>query len=211
MASEVAILIPVLNRPHRIEPLLANIAENTPEQHRIIFAASDQPTINELERLGAWYVRDEGGTYPIRINHLFNETDEPFVFLGADDLKFWPDWFRQALIIMEETKGVVAVNDMYNVAGTHFLVSRQYINELGGCIDEPGIVLHEGYLHTYCDDELRCVAKRHDRFALANQSIVEHLHVGAGKSPMDDVYKMGEQSMAQGHTLFTSRAHLWAV
>ena len=213
--SQVAILVPVLNRPHRVAPLIESIEESTDAPHRTIFAASDQPTIDELDRLGADYITDDGGndgTYPKRINRLFNATTESYVFTGADDLAFRANWFENAMRVMEtliHNSGVVAINDLHNMAGTHFLISRGYINEFGGSADCVGQVLCEAYLHTYCDDELRAVAKSRDRFAFAQQSIVEHLHVGAGKSPMDETYRIGEATMSQGFEVFQSRGHLW--
>src|ERR1039458_968208 len=135
--SDVAILIPTMNRPHRMAPLLQSIAEATDVPHRVIFACNDQETVDELDRLGAWYDRDEGDTYAVRINRLFNLTTEPQVFLGADDLAFRAGWFQAAMIVMETINGVVAVNDLHNMAGVHFLVSRDFVNTLGGCICEP--------------------------------------------------------------------------
>ena len=207
--SDVAILIPTMNRPHRMAPLLQSIAEATDIPHRVIFACNDQETVDELDRLGAWYDRDEGDTYAVRINRLFNLTTEPQVFLGADDLAFRAGWFQAAMIVMETINGVVAVNDLHNMAGVHFLVSRDFVNTLGGCIGEPGIVCHEGYRHAYVDDELRATAMSHGRWGIAKDAVVEHLHPGAGKAPSDEIYRIGEASMSEGLAVFQSRAHLW--
>ena len=108
--------------------------------------------------------------------------------------------------------GVVAVNDLLNQAGVHFLIARTYIEKFGGVLDEPpGVVCHEGYVHSYVDDEIRSTAKFHDRWAYANDAIVEHMHPGVGKSETDETYRIGENSMPQGRELYASRAHLWAV
>jgi len=210
--SEVAILVPVLDRPHRIEPLLESISSATSVPHRVIFAASDQPTIDVLERCGAWYLRDNGGdegSYPKRINRLFRETTEPYVLLAADDLAFRPRWFENAMKVMETVDGVVGINDLHNALGVHFLVSRNYVDTLGGAADQPGQVLHEGYRHAYCDDELRHTAKHRNRWGYADDAIIEHLHPGAGKAKSDAVYVIGNASMVQGYMIFNSRRHLW--
>jgi len=210
--SQVAILVPVLDRPHRIAPLLENIAQATDLPYRVIFAASDQPTIDELDRLGAEYLVDEGGdegSYPKRINRLFAATTEPYVLLAADDLSFRPGWLQAALRAMEQVNGVVGINDLFNMAGVHFFVSRDYINTLGGCIDEPGVVLHEGYRHCYCDDEFRHTAKARKRWIFAHDAVIEHLHPGADKSASDATYLLGESTMDQGRATFISRSHLW--
>ena len=212
--SEVAILIPVLDRPYRIEPLLRSIAEATEVPYRVMFAASDQPSIDEIRRLGANVIIDEGGdegSYAKRINRLYRETSEPYLLLGADDLGFRPGWFPAARRVADEVGGVAAVNDLHNPAGVHFLVTRDYIETLGGCVGEPGVVLHEGYRHAYCDDEMRATATARGRFGYASDSIIEHLHPGAGKSQTDHVYQIGAASMSQGQSVFLSRTHLWTA
>ena len=204
--------MPVLNRPHRIEPLLQSIVEATDVPHRVIFGCSDQATVDELDRLGAWYVRDAGGdegTWPKRINRLYHEVNEPYILCAADDLAFRPGWFQAAMIVMNRVDGVVAVNDLMNMAGVHLLLSRNYIETLGGCIGEPGVVCHQGYYHSYVDDEMRATAMFHGRWGFAQDSVVEHLHPGTGKAPSDETYRIGEASMTQGHQVFMSRAHLW--
>ncbi len=211
-----AILVPVLDRPHRVEPLLASIAAATDVPHRVIFACSDQPTVDELDRLGAWYIRDEGGddgSWPKRINRLYKIVNEQYIFTGADDLNFHPGWFQAVMRFMDQMQGggVVAVNDMLNMSGTHFAIARNYIEDFGASGDGPGIVAHEGYRHTYCDDEIRAMAQKNDKWRFATDAIVEHLHVGAGKAPMDETYALGESTMGQGRELFMSRGHLWAT
>lgn len=210
----VAILVPILNRPHRIEPLLRNIAEATPEPHSVHFAASDEPSLSELRRLNAAYIQDDGGTYPERINALARITSEPFLMCAADDYAFRLGWLPEMLRVMEQfpnSSGIVFANDLYNAAGTAVMVARSYVDELGGTADALGTVFHEGYIHSYCDDELREVAKHRNRCAYARDAIVEHLHVGNGKAPMDDTYRLGEASMSQGLSLFRSRSSLWSI
>lgn len=214
--SSVAILVPVLNRPHRVEPLLQSIAAATEVPHRVIFGCSDQPTVDELDRLGAWYIRDEGGaegTWPKRINRLFTHVLEPYILTGADDLAFRPGWFEAAMIAMSQLpdgSGVVGVNDLHNPASVHFIMCRKYIEKFGGAM-EPGVPACDLYEHQYTDDDIRASAIFHGRWIIAKDSVIEHLHVGAGKAPMDETYRMGEASSAQGHAVFQSRAHLWAV
>lgn len=207
--GDVAILIPVLDRPHRLAPLLANIAQATPEPHRIVFAASDQPTIDELDRLGAEYLQDEGDSWPNRINRLFHATTEPYVFLGADDVIFYPGWLTAALEAMQEVDGVVAVADMYNPDGTLALVSRNYINEHSGCIDIPNVVIYPGYRHNYSDTELFSVAKSRGRHRYCPEAIVEHLHPLAGKAHMDTTYAIGFNSEPEDHRRYLDRQWMW--
>jgi hypothetical protein len=214
---ELAILVPILNRPHRIIPLLESIEASTDVAHEVIFAASDEASIDVLDKIGARYITDEGGTegtWAKRINQLYKETNAPYIFTGADDLAFNAGWFQAAMIEMNRMQGggVVAVNDLHNRAGVHFLMSREYIETFGGAMGyPPGTVACPEYLHQYTDDDIRSCAKFHDRWAFANDSIVEHLHTGAGKAPMDETYRIGEATAAQGREVYMGRGHLWAI
>src|ERR1035437_6622143 len=201
----VAILVPVLGRPHRIAALVANIAETTPGAH-VLFCASDEPTFQELRRVKAAFLLDDGGTYPERINRMFRVTESDYVFLGADDILFHPGWLEAGLRYCQEGFGVVAVNDLHNPNGTHCLVAREYITSRW-----PRDVLHEGYRHNYCDTELFGIARARGEYAYCPGSVVEHLHPAAGKGEQDATYAQGGLSFEADRELFLSREPLWAV
>lgn len=214
----VAILVPVLDRPHRIEPLLDNIEATTPEDVQVVFATSDNATINECNRLGAWQSIDDGDTWPNRINRLFRETDDPFVFLCADDVTFHPGWLPPLLAAQDDILlehfyapfgGVTVPNDLHNPRGTLALVARSYIDERSGCMDEPGVVVHSGYAHNWADTELFETAKHRNRFRYVTESVVEHLHPCAGKGVEDPTYAKGFASFHSDQAIFRSRRHLW--
>ncbi|HZL17744.1 MAG TPA: glycosyltransferase family 2 protein [Polyangia bacterium] len=211
----VAILVPVLDRPHRIEPLLANIAATTPEPHEVVFATSDNATIEECNRLGAWQSIDDGDTWPNRINRLFRETDDDFVFLCADDVLFHPGWLAPLLEAQGDIDmigGVTVPADLHNPYGTLALVSRSYIAHFGGCVNEPGVVLHSGYEHCWSETELFETAKSRARHRYVPESVVEHLHYSTGRSnalPNDATYAKGDPTMWSGGELFVQRRRLW--
>ncbi len=212
----VAILIPVLNRPHRIAPLLASIAEATPEPHTIRFAVSaeDRETLTALADNLEPHIRvnmDRGDTWPNRINRLFWWSEEPHVFLAADDLLFHPGWLSAAMAAMREVDGVVVVNDLHNPNGTLALVSRRYIEEESGCIDTPNVVIYPGYGHNYADDELFATARRRNRYAYCPQAVVEHLHPAAGKAEMDATYDKGLETLEADIALHEERKRLWGA
>lgn len=205
--ADVAVFIPLM-RPNKIAPLVQNIAECTDVPHNIVVIATGE-CADAARDLNVTLIEDEGGTYPVRINRAFRETNEPHFLCAADDLWFRPGWYQAVMRVMEGIHGVVAVNDLMNSAGVHFFVERAFVNTLGGCIGEPGIVFHEGYLHSYCDDEFRATAKFHGRWGYAQEAVIEHCHPGVGKSQSDETYRVGEASMTQGRELLHSRSHLW--
>lgn len=214
----VAILVPVLNRPHRIRPLLESIDRATPAPHRTLFIADagDPVELRALEAAGAQtlVVERRRRSWACKINAGFAATDEPFLFAGADDLDFHPGWLEACLAALVPPAEVVGTNDLLNprvISGehaTHFLFTRAYIDRCG-TIDERGKVLHEGYLHDWVDDEFVSTAKARGVFAHAHDAVVEHLHPWARKAPMDETYRYGRRWRLDGRRLFRARRHLW--
>lgn len=216
--NDVAILVPVLKRPHRVKPLLDSIGAVTTVPHRVLFHTDpdDWDEIAAISAAGGVHTGLPGGArgnYAQKINDGVRVTDEPLVFLGADDLHFHPGWFEAAAAMLSDTVGVVGTQDLCNprvIAGehaTHFLVARWYA-ELG-TIDEPGKLLHEGYPHELVDDEFVETAKHRGAYAFADAAVVEHLHPMVGKAPMDDLYAGQRHRMRRGRRIYERRRHLW--
>jgi glycosyltransferase involved in cell wall biosynthesis len=200
---ELAILVPVLGRPHRVRPLLNSIAEATAADHRVLFLTDPKDALeHEL-----WAV---GGNYASKINAGVRVTDEPFVFLAADDLNFHPGWFENAKALLDGPVGVVGVNDLIDRNrdhATHFLMARWYA-QLPTIDQEPGPV-QEAYTHWFCDDELIATARNRGAYAYAEDSHVEHLHPMVGKADDDDTYRQGRQGWRLDRRLFNERQALW--
>lgn len=220
--KQLAILVPVLRRPHRVKPLLDSIAAATPESYRVMFVADadDQAEIDALKEAGAEYiVLEPPANYATKINAGYRATSEPLFFMAADDLAFHADWFGRAKSYLKPGVDVVGTNDLANPRvmtgqhSTHTLVRRAYIERDSGVIDEPGRVLHTGYFHEFCDDEFVQTAQARGVYAHAFDSLVQHLHpiVGpkAGEVPDDDTYRLGRSRTRQSRRLFQSRRHLW--
>lgn len=216
-AHMLRILVPVLNRPKNVQPLVDSIVATTAGAH-ILFIC-DEGDSAELEALDAvsnyaieWI--SPGGNYAEKINAGIAATEEPLLFLGADDLKFWPGWLAESLAVMAKPTGVVGTNDVCNpkvMAGehaTHFLITREYA-ECGQIDGAPG-VLHEGYLHEFVDNELIATARARGAYAHAGRAVVEHLHPMAGKANMDELYAGMPARMKQGEALYKERSPLWA-
>lgn len=219
-AAELAtlIIIPVLARPHRVAPLLADIAAATPEPHRVLFVADvdDPAEIAALEAAGAEFiVVDQPRNYAAKINAAYHASTEPVLLSAADDLHFHAGWLPAALALLSDTVQVVGTNDLGNARvikgdhSTHTLFTRRYIETESGVIDTPNTVLHEGYPHDYCDDEFIGTAKARGRFAMAFDSHVEHLHPAWGKGDADPVYTKAKAQVRIGRRLFIQRRNLW--
>jgi glycosyltransferase involved in cell wall biosynthesis len=212
--SELAILIPVLRRPHRVQPVLDSITWATPGELRVLFIPDpdDEPEIAAIKKAGAEFFT-LAGNYAKKINAGVEATDEPLLLFGADDLEFHFGWFEAAKAKLTEGVGVVATNDLCNhrvmqgTLATHPLVTREYTKL--GTIDNPDWVLHEQYKHEFVDREFSETAQFRGAFAYAPDSIVEHLHPMVGKAPTDELYDQAAIRMRQGARVYGRRRHRW--
>jgi len=205
----VAILIPTLWRSHRLDALIDNINEATPESHRIYFMCpkDDTATIEVLTRREETFWTDEGDmTYATRINKLFHLTTAPWIFTGSDDILFHPGWLTACL--RYRAYDVISPWDGLNSFGTNFLIRRSYIEQRSGCLDIPDVVFAP-YGHFFCDTELRQVATRRGVFINARDAVVEHLHWANGKNENDAVYDLGLSRFDADEALFHNREYLW--
>lgn len=217
--TSVVIVVPVLDRPHRIRDVMSNVKAATPSRHRLLFVASqgDDDEIAELRAAGADHivVQAERGSWACKINDGVRASREPWVFTGADDLDFHPGWFERALSWATDSTCVIGTNDICNhrvmtgLHSTHSLFRRDYVERFG-TIDQPGLVCHEGYGHAYADDEAVLTAKARGVYVHAFDSIVEHLHPLVSKSPDDETYRIGRKASAAGSRLLAQRRKLWS-
>jgi hypothetical protein len=142
-------------------------------------------------------------TFAERMNDGYRRTDEPFVFVVGDDVRFRKGWLDQAQAVAARGFDVIGTNDLGNprvIAGehaTHLLIRRSYIDETGASWDGPKVLAHEGYGHWYVDDEIVTAAKQRGVWAMAIDSHVEHLHPMWGKGADDPLYQLG-LSLADG-------------
>lgn len=218
MRDALVILVPVLRRPHRVAPLLKSIRDTTPDPYRVLFIA-DPGDEEELAAVKQHLRRDRvglmvlAGNYARKINYAVSHTHEPLIFLGADDLNFYPGWLAKAVKRLTGDIGVVGTNDLCNqrvIEGrhsTHSLVARPYVAR--GTVDDPSKLLHEGYLHEFVDDEFVETAKARGAFAMALDSVVEHLHPQCGKAETDSLYDGQHARMRHGRRLYRRRRCLW--
>lgn len=210
--SELTILIPVLDRPQHVRPVLDSALAATPDAEVLFIADPDDfPEINALVREGADWIMVDGG-YARKINQAVKQTDAPFVFAAADDLVWHEGWLDAAKQAMVDAKAdVVGVNDLRprpNQHATHFLMTREYAE--APTVDGGPGPFHEGYTHNFCDRELIDTARHRGAYVYAPDAIVEHKHHLDGQAEQDDTYKLGQSSFHEDKLRYRKRSHLWA-
>jgi hypothetical protein len=219
----IAIVIPVLGRPEAVANVSRSIDVATDIECTVLFVCSPNDAdglraaqdTGEDVRVVAW--EPGKADFARKINFGFRKTDEPFVFLGATDLRFLRGWDRAALRVAEATgAGVIGTDDMGNPLvkrgkhATHPLVRRSYIEEFGGTFDEErGVVYAECYDHQCVDNELVYVAQERGQWAFARDSKVEHLHPIWRKAAMDPVYQKALARGQQDIRMFGGRRTDW--
>jgi glycosyltransferase involved in cell wall biosynthesis len=216
--ADTVVLIPVLQRPHRAEPVARSIRETSDARPLFICSPQDKPEHAAVAATGADSLRlpvhNGPGDYARKINYGYENSNEPFLFLAADDLQFHPGWLEAAKRHLSGTVQVVGTNDLGNarvIAGnhsTHTFVTRDYCDRYG-TIDQPGRVLCEEYPHEFVDDEFISTAKARGVYAHAHDSHVEHLHPNWNKAPTDALYRQEPVRIRMGRDIFIRRQRLW--
>ena len=214
------ILVPVLGRPQNVQPLIEAFARTT-AAHEIHFLC----TAGDIDQIAA--CRDSGKRvivvdtgeshqYPLKMNAGFEATERPFLLLAADDLDPHPGWDTEALRVAAETEaGVVGTNDLANgyvkagIFSTHSLVRRSYVEDWGGSLDGPGVLIHEGYDHNFSDRELCGLAQARGEWAFAERSCIQHRHPLWKTAPWDTTYRKGLSTFHDDQRLFLERAAQW--
>ncbi len=220
----VTVLIPVLNRPQRAQPVIDSLR-----------ASERDITLSPLflcsPRDGRQRRAVESTDAPFHVmGHVAGRADyskkmnwgarravadgADFVFFGADDLTFHPGWADVAVEHAEKTDCcVIGTNDLGNSRvtsgkhSTHSLVHRDYLK--CGSIDDRTVLLHEGYWHNFVDDEFVGTARWRNTFSMALNARVEHLHPNWGKAEDDSTYRKGQEQWSADRVLYLRRRPMW--
>lgn len=180
----------------------------------------DHSEIKTLEEHGADFLVAPThwrlGDFAKKTNHAIAHTKERYILSAADDLDFQPGWFETAVRLFDIAGvGVVGTNDLGHARvqnglhATHNLVSREYV-ESYGTIDEQGKLYHEGYTHSFCDDELVGTAKSRGAWVFAEGAVIKHMHPDFKTAPSDKIYQMGRRFFHKDYQLFRQRQRMWA-
>jgi hypothetical protein len=216
-----AVLVPVLDRPHRVAPTLAAFAAHTTEPYRLLFIVGedDRAELAALERAGAEYlvVDPVRSSYACKINDGYHDTTEPWVFTAADDVLPHDGWLTRAIDRAASRPGIGVVGTADGglnprVAkgqhSVHTLIRRSYVARHSLVFDQADTILHEGYLHAFCDDEMILRARMLRAYVHAPDAVVEHLHPHVGLAPWDATYERGRLAHEHDRTLLRERRRM---
>lgn len=224
MTPRVDVIIPTFGRADRLFTVAENIHEATDSLHLVTFVVEtdDAESVDAAGKLEAddphvrLVINSRSHNYAGAINTAIRTSTAPYWFAGADDLRFYPEWFEAAVAHMDGWVMVVGTNDYLNpfvldgLHATHYLVDRTYTDTWGGTIDQgPGVAMFEGYDHQFTDTEFVGVAKARCRFRPCLESPVEHVHFAVGKAVYDATYEWGQKAVEADRSVYRQRKQAW--
>lgn len=216
-----AVIVPVMRRPQNAQPFMDSFRASGAVDLATVYAicdTDDEDTIAAWKSAGAepcYPLYPDGnetpGTFAQKVNWGYRLTEEPWLFLVGDDVRFKPGWLDHAQHEARDGYDVIGTNDLHNPRvtsgqhATHLLIRRSYVDEQGASWDGPKVVAHDGYRHWFVDDEIVTAAKQRETWTFAARSEVEHLHPLFGLAEDDDVYRLGQAHAEQDKALFLER------
>lgn len=215
------ILVPVLERPAAAARLVKDWRKAGTAHSRIVFLTSDGDFAEHAacQRTGCETIpvpwSAGAGDWARKLDYGRARTSEPYMLLAADDLHFHQGWDVAALQKLQcPSVGVLGTQDGGNPLvlqgrhSTHPIVNRSYADDCGA-IDDRAVMLHHGYDHAYCDNELVETAMARGVWLFAREVFIEHLHPSWKKARWDKTYAKGAHKLMHDHRLFLRRRPLW--
>lgn len=191
LMDDVAVIVPVMKRPGYVAPLVEsfNAHNDGTATLYLVCDPDDAEEIAAVEAAGLVpLISDRGHTFAQKANVGYAQTTESFVFLCGDDCEFTDGWIDAAR----------KLSDRYDVIGTndsepgrvrnpdvaagrhadHWFTRRSYIDDVGSCLEGPGVFAPEAYYHWFTDKEIIALARARGVYGHADDSRVIHHHPG---------------------------------
>ena len=218
MTDTLTVLVPVLNRPQNVAPLVESWAKSgTPGILVLLVSAGDSAedaaAIKAAETNGrVEHFRPVGcHTWPEKISAGVECFRGDWFLLAADDVTFEPGWWEATERFRAGGYQVIGTNDGVNprcsISGihtTHPLVHRDF-----HAMGHPTSPVWPEYSHWYCDDELVQTAKARGVWAWCEQARITHHHPYFDESvPMDATYELGEKNRDADFALWAERCQM---
>ena len=217
-----ATLIPVLNRPRNVVPLVESwLASGTPGRLVFIVEVDDVAELQVVEAVTSFKGVDrlevvDAHTWPEKINVGIQTVDADWYLCAADDVRFIAGWWAATKKHRDDPEiGVIGTNDSFDGSGNprvwagdhtvHPLVRQSYAR--GPNLD-GGPFCVEDVKHWFSDDLIVAVAKYRKAWAYCPGAVIEHLHPfwRTKEIAWDDTYAHGESTAPEDQ----QRAQEWA-
>lgn len=150
-----------------------------------------------------WEVDHEHIGAPKMVKRLTDKSKGEWVVFLGDDTIVSPHCIIDAYILaISADKWLVGFNDGHGQKATHWLAHKKLLDHL-----ENREFFYTGYIHNFCDDELRVRATRLGKYLWCEEARIIHSHPAFGTATMDDTYKVQTDRIAWDHDekLFNQR------
>jgi hypothetical protein len=211
----IAIVVPVMARPKSAEPFMDSLAKSGAGDHHVYVVADrhDTRTIAAWKRTAATVlIADRGPTFPNKCQQAYEQTDEPWILLTGDDVRFHPGWWQAARDAAVDGVSLISTNDLgnpYVASGElaiHPIIRRSWVDDHGASWDGPGSIVHQGYAHGWSDWEWSTKAHAEGAFVYAPDCVIEHMHPVWKRAEFDETYVAARRGTKAGRQLFARRA-----
>lgn len=181
----ISIIIPTI-RPENIPALLEAIKKNTSIVHEVIWE-------EDKERIGA----------PKMVKRLVDRAKYDWIVFLGDDTLPEKDCIDNAYIMaLERDLWLVGFNDHDTRRATHWLAHKNLL----GFLDNREF-FYTGYIHNFCDDELRVRTNKMGRYGWCPEARIAHNHPAFDQKFMNQTYEKQTNRANWDHdqSLFNSR------
>jgi hypothetical protein len=225
-AESLAVLVPVLNRPQNVAPLVESfLSSGTPGFLRFMVSEGDDEEWNAVA--AAWsYDHRVGGiisygahSWPEKINFGVEQWDADWYLCAADDVTFTEGWWDATEQLRTDPSiGVIGTNDSVTGRGNPRVASGDHtVHPLVRGIYartpnlDGGPFCVESVKHWYSDDLIVAVAQHRGAWAFCPEAIIEHHHPywHPNTIPFDATYQLGESSAEQDREAAQAWAGRW--
>jgi hypothetical protein len=194
------IIIPTIRPWAKLEMTLTSLAANSVIPHLV-------------------HITRDGNSYAQAVNLAYARTKQPFVFMGADDLRFFPGWDTACMRVFNQSEKIMVcgTNDLHQPptkrgeGATHYMARRSYLEKFTGTVDRSFPVLFE-YKHNYTDTEFVAVAQARRVYGHAVDSHVEHVHPAFFPAIIpDEGYLKSKNTCSEDAITFLERRKQWTL
>ena len=208
MAKSMLTICPSRGRPDRIQSMLYSFFKTKSDFTNIlVYVADDDPKLEEYIKVlnGVPYVIGQRRTIIDVFNYCVKRhPDYQFYSEINDDHVYRTEHWDDVLTSKIETDGkgwgIACGRELY--FKDHFLPSGLVMSR--NIIDVLGYFAYPLFQHTWIDVFWSDLGKSIGRYYFCPDVIIEHMHFGVGKAPMDDNYKfsMDQQLWQQGKDIY---------
>lgn len=181
----ISIIIPTI-RPQNIPALLDAIKKNTSVVHEVL-----------------WEIDEDKIGCPLMVKRLVDKAKYDWIVFLGDDTLPEKDCIDNAYIMaLEQKLWLVGFNDHDTMRATHWLAHKMLLNYL-----ENREFFYTGYIHNFCDDELRIRTEIMNRYGWCKDARITHNHPAFDSKFMDSSYEKQTSRAYWDHdqALFNSR------